>query len=128
MTIDCPQTATERALQLDVIRLRGRRNGALLIGLGSLAILGSWLLIHQGIIDAVNAAPPGGALDVAVGTVVLVAGIVLVAVGIQTRKRAIDAAHDAQSAPGRVNAHFDRVGAPNSTGQPPYNWTGLTPR
>mgnify|MGYP000621415646 FL=1 len=101
MTIDPPQTATERALQLDVIRLRGRRNGALLIGLGSLAILGSWLLIPKGIIDAVNAAAPGGALDVAVGTVALVAGIVLVAVGIQTQKRAIDAAHDAQSAPGR---------------------------
>jgi len=128
MTIESPQTATERALHIDAIRLRGRRNGALLISLGSLAILGSWLLIPKGIIDAVNAAPPGGALDVAVGIVALVAGIVLVAVGIQTQKRAINAAHDAQSAPGRVNAHFDRDGTPNSTSQPPYNWTGLTIR
>ena len=128
MTIESPLTATERALHIDAIRLRGRRNGALLIGLGSLAILGSWLLIPKGIIDALNAAPAESALDIAVGTVALVAGIVLVAVGIQTQKRAIDAAHDAQSAPGRANDHFDRVGAPNSTGQPPYNWTGLTPR
>ena len=122
------QSATERALEIDAIRLRGRRNGALLIGLGSLAILGSWLLIPKGIIDALNAAPAGGALDVAVGTVALVAGIVLVAVGIQTQKRAIDAAHDAQSVPGRANDHFEQVGAPNSTGQPPYNLSGLTIR
>jgi hypothetical protein len=128
MTIEPPQTATERALHIDAIRLRGRRNGALLIGLGSLAILGSWLLIPKGIIDALNAAPADSALDIAVGTVALVAGIVLVAVGIQTQKRATDAAHDAQSAPGRANDHFDRVGAPKSTGQPPYNLTGLTPR
>jgi hypothetical protein len=128
MSIVPPQTPTERALEIDAIRLRGRRNGALLIGLGSLAILGSWLLIPKGIIDAMNAAPAGGALDVAVGTVALVAGIVLVAVGIRTQKRAIDAAHDAQSVPGRANDHFEQVGAPNSTGQPPYNLTGLTIR
>lgn len=127
MDTESPETATDRALRIDAIRLRGRRNGRLLTGLGSLAILGSWLLIPKGILDAVGAAAAGGTIDVAVGIVALVAGIVLVAVGIQTQKRAVDAAHDAQSAVGRANDHFDRVGAPVSTGQPPYNWTGLTP-
>jgi hypothetical protein len=63
-----PDSATERALRIDSIRLRGRRNGGLLIALGALAIVGSWWLIPQSLVASLTAADP------TVGTVSVVVG------------------------------------------------------
>jgi predicted phage tail protein len=122
-----PDSATERALRIDSIRLRGRRNGGLLIALGALAIVGSWWLIPQSLVASLTAADPTvGTVSVVVGIIALAAGIGLIVVGIQVQKRAVDAAHDALSGPGRANDRFDNPGAPTPNGQPPLNWTGLT--
>lgn len=116
----------ERALQLDAIRLRGRRNGGLLTALGALAVLGSWWLIPQSIFGPLNAADPTvGTINIAVGIIALVSGITLVVVGVQTHQRA--SAGDPQSGSGASNPRFDNPGAPTPNGQPPLNWTGLTP-
>ncbi|MFM9918971.1 hypothetical protein [Lacisediminihabitans sp. H27-G8] len=118
---------TERALQQDEARLRGRRNGGLLIALGALAVIGSWWLVPQSIIAlAVTSIDSTiGTIDVAVGIVALVSGITLIVVGIQTQRRA--STGDPQSSAGRANTRFDNPGAPTPNGQPPLNWTGLTP-
>ncbi|MHC5797639.1 hypothetical protein ACVXZ4_15935 [Lacisediminihabitans sp. FW035] len=114
----------ERALQLDAIRLRGRRNGGLLGVLGVLAVLGSWWLIPQSIFGPLNAADPTGAVNLAVGIIALVSGITLIVVGVQAFRRA--SAGDPQSGSGASNPRFDNPGAPTPNGQPPLNWTGLT--
>lgn len=115
----------ERALQLDAIRLRGRRNGGLLIALGALAIVGSWWLLPQSIVATLTAADATvGLVNLVVGIIALASGITLIVVGIQAQKRANAGA--SQSTSGRANPRFDNLGAPTSTGQPPLNWTGLT--
>ena len=119
--------SVERALQLDAIRLRGRRNGGLLVGLGALAIVGSWWLVPRSIVATLTAADPTvGLVNLVVGVIALAAGITLVVVGIQVQKRA--SVGDAQSNAGQANPLFDNPGAPTPNGQPPLNWTGLTAR
>jgi predicted phage tail protein len=116
---------TEHALQVDAIRLRGRRNGGLLIALGALAVIGSWWLVPQSIFGPLTAADPTvGAINLAVGIIAIVSGITLIVVGVQTQRRS---AGDQQSPTGRANTRFDNPGAPTPNGQPPLNWTGLTP-
>lgn len=113
------------AFQLDAIRIRGRRNGGLLMALGALAVLGSWWLIPQSIFGPLNAADPTvGTVNLAVGIIALVSGITLVVVGVQAHRRA--SGGDPQSGAGQPNSRFDNPGAPTPTGQPPLNWTGLT--
>ena len=119
--------SVERALQLDAIRLRGRRNGGLLVGLGALAIVGSWWLVPRSIVATLTAADPTvGLVNLVVGVIALAAGITLVLVGIQVQKRA--SVEDPQSNAGQANPLFDNPGAPTPNGQPPLNWTGLTAR
>lgn len=117
----------ERAVQRDEVRLRGRRNGGLLIALGALAIVGSWWLVPQSIVASLTAADPTvGLVNLVVGVIVLASGITLVVVGLQVQKRAN--AGEAQSTSGQSNPRFDNPGAPTPNGQPPLNWTGLTVR
>lgn len=114
-------------MQRDAIRLRGRRNGGLLVGLGALAIVGSWWLVPRSIVVTLTAADPTVDLvNLVVGVIALAAGITLVMVGIQVQKRA--RAYDAQSNAGQANLLFDNPGAPTPDGQPPLNWTGITVR
>ncbi|CAN5286951.1 hypothetical protein BH09ACT2_BH09ACT2_06210 [soil metagenome] len=117
----------DRALHQDELRLRGRRNAGLLIALGALAVIGSWWLVPRSIIALAMASIDStiATIDVAVGIVALVSGITLIVVGIQTQRRA--STGDAQSSAGRANSRFDNPGAPTPNGQPPLNWTGLTP-
>lgn len=116
---------TERALQLDAIRLRGRRNGGLLIMLGALAVIGAWWLVPQLLVGPLTAANPTiGTINLAVGIIALVSGVTLIVVGVQTQRRS---AGDPQSTSGQANTRFDNPGAPTPNGQPPLNWTGLTP-
>ena len=119
--------SVERALQRDAIRLRGRRNGGLLVGLGALAILGSWWLVPRSIVATLTATDPTvGLVNLIVGVIALAAGIALIVVGIQVQKRA--SRGDSQSNAGQANPLFDNPGAPTPNGQPPLNWTGLTTR
>ncbi len=119
--------SVERAVQRDAIRLRGRRNGGLLVGLGALAIVGSWWLVPRSIVVTLTAADPTVDLvNLVVGVIALAAGITLVMVGIQVQKRA--RACDEQSNAGQANPLFDNPGAPTPDGQPPLNWTGITVR
>ncbi len=116
---------TKRALQLDAIRLRGRRNGGLLIALGALAVIGAWWLVPQSIVGPLTAAnPTTGTINLAVGIIALVSGVTLIVVGVQTQRRS--AGHP-QATSGQANTCFDNPGAPTPNGQPPLNWTGLTP-
>ncbi len=122
-----PLDSVERALQLDAVRLRGRRNGGLLVGLGALAIVGSWWLVPWSIVATLTAADPTvGLINLVVGVIALAAGITLVVVGIQVQKRA--KVGDAQSNAGHANRLFDNPVAATPNGQPPLNWTGLTVR
>ena len=119
--------SVERALQRDAIRLHGRRNGGLLVGLGALAILGSWWLVPRSIVATLTATDPTvGLVNLIVGVIALAAGIALIVVGIQVQKRA--SRGDSQSNAGQANPLFDNPGAPTPNGQPPLNWTGLTTR
>jgi predicted phage tail protein len=125
--MDPQDSSTDRALEIDAARLRGRRNGGLLIALGALAIVGSWWLIPQSIIATLTAADPAiGIVNVLVGVIALVAGISLIVLGIQVQKRATDAAHDALSGSGPTNPLFGNPGAPTPSGQSAFNLTGLT--
>lgn len=115
----------ERALQLDAIRLRARRNGGLLIALGGLAIIGSWWLIPRSMVEALTAVDPTvGLVSLAVGIIVLASGITLTVLGIQGQKRA--GTEQPLSNDGLANTRFDNPGAPTPNGQPPLNLTGLT--
>jgi hypothetical protein len=117
----------ERALQLDAIRLRARRNGGLLIGLGGLAIIGSWWLLPRSMVEALTAVDPTvGLVSLAVGIIVLASGITLTVLGIQGRKRA--GTDDPLSNHEQAHTRFDNPGAPTPNGQPPLNLTGLTTR
>ena len=119
--------SVEQAVQLDAMRLRGRRNGGLLVTLGALAVVGSWWLVPRSIIATLTDADPTlGLVDLVVGVIALAAGITLVVVGIQVQKRA--SGGDVRSNAAQANPHFDNPGAPTPNGQPPLNWTGLTTR
>ena len=119
--------SVEQALQLDAMRLRGRRTGGLLTTLGALAIVGSWWLVPRSVIATLTDADPTvGLVDLVAGLIALAAGITLVVLGIQTHKRS--GGGDTQSTAGQASPHFDNPGAPTPNGQPPLNWTGLTAR
>ena len=121
--LDC----VEQAMQLDAMRLRGRRTGCLLNTLGALVIVGSWWLVPRSVIATMTDADPTvGLVDLVVDLIALAAGITLVVLGMQTQKRA--GGGDTQSTAGQANPHFDNPGAPTPNGQPPLNWTGLTVR